>query len=377
MRSLDPRRLPFNPSPPPVHVEQVTADRRDYDPAAAAPGRLHLPPLVRDLEIGYTALSLAAPEKVLFRYRLEGRDADWQEAGTRRRAFYNDLPPGDYRFRVIACNNSGVWNREGATLDFTIAPAYYQTVAFRAFAAAALAALAWAAYRRRVRAVERHAAEMSAFNDRLMQAQELERTRIAGELHDGVMQQIAAVSLVLGTAKRKLPADSEAREMVVGVQRKLIDLGTEIRQLSHDIYPPMLKEAGLAESLRGYCDSFGRSGGVPVSCEVDESVADLSPGAAVALYRIAQEAIGNAVKHATPTRVDVRLGRSGRDIVLTVADDGRGCEPGRSADSGLGLVSMRERARQLGGTFELASQPGRGTTVRVAFPESGARAGKR
>jgi signal transduction histidine kinase len=127
----------------------------------------------------------------------------------------------------------------------------------------------------------------------------------------------------------------------------------------------------------GYCDAFSRSGAVPVSCEVDESVADLSSGAGVALYRIAQEAIGNAAKHATPTRVDVRLGRSGRDIVLTVADDGRGLEPGRSADRGLGLVSMRERARQLGGTFELASQPGRGTTVRVAFAESGARAGKR
>jgi len=156
--------------------------------------------------------------------------------------------------------------------------------------------------------------------------------------------------------------------MVVEVQRKLIDVGSEVRQLSHHLYPPMLKEAGLAEVLRGYCDAFGRSRGIPVSCDIEESVADLSPGTALALYRIAQEALGNAAKHAAPTRVDVRLQRIGGDVVLTVADDGQGCEPERVADRGLGLVNMRERARQLGGTFELDSRPGRGTTVRVAVP---------
>jgi signal transduction histidine kinase len=365
---VDPRRVLTNPLPPPVHVEQVTADRKAYDPSVVAIGRLRLPPQVRDLEIGYTALSLVAPEKVLFRYKLEGRDRAWQEAGTRRWAFYNDLPPGDYRFRVIACNNSGVWNEEGAALEFTILPAWHQTIAFRALAASALATLLWSAYRLRVRVLERHAAEAGAFNERLMKAQEQERTRIAGDLHDSVMQQIAALSLVLGTAKRKMPADSEARDMVVEVQRKLIDVGNEVRQLSHDLYPPMLKEAGLAEVLRGYCDAFGRSRGIPIACEVDDSVAELSPGTALALYRIGQEALGNAAKHAAPTRVEVRLLRIGGDVVLTVADDGRGFEPGRGEGRGLGLVNMRERARQLGGTFELDSQPGRGTTVRVALP---------
>ena len=181
------------------------------------------------------------------------------------------------------------------------------------------------------------------------------------------MQQITALSLVLGTAKRKMRADSEAREMVVEVQRKLIDVGSEVRQLSHDLYPPMLKEVGLTEVLRGYCDEFSRSRGIPVACEVDESFAELSPGTALALYRVAQEALGNAAKHAAPTRVEVRLARIGGDVVLTVADDGRGCEPG-TAEDGLGLVNMRERARQLGGTFELDSRPGRGATLRGAAP---------
>jgi len=155
--------------------------------------------------------------------------------------------------------------------------------------------------------------------------------------------------------------------MVADVQRKLIDVGTEVRQLSHDMHPPELKQLGLPEVLQGYCDSFSQARGLPVSCEVEASLAELSDGTALALYRIAQEALGNAAKHAAPTRVEVRLARAGPDVVLTIADDGRGRDPGR-VDSGLGLVSMRERARQLGGTFELDSRPGHGTTVRVAVP---------
>ena len=144
---VDPRRIPFNKLPPPVHIEQVTADRKTYDASSG----LRLPPHVRDLEVDYTALSFVVPEKVRFRYKLEGRDRDWQDVGNRRRAFYTDLPPGNYRFRVIACNNSGVWNEQGASLEFAIAPAYYQTMWFRALCVAALLALLWVAYYLRVR----------------------------------------------------------------------------------------------------------------------------------------------------------------------------------------------------------------------------------
>src|SRR5262249_9892764 len=123
---FDPSHLPFNSIPPPVHVEQFIAEHKTYDAPSAANGRLSLPALIRDLEIDYTALSLVAPEKVFFRYMLENWDRDWQDVGNRRQAFYNNLPPGDYRFRVMACNNSGVWNEAGTFLDFSIAPAYYQ-----------------------------------------------------------------------------------------------------------------------------------------------------------------------------------------------------------------------------------------------------------
>src|SRR5262249_24418492 len=135
---VDPHHLPFNKIPPPVHIEQVIADHKSYDVIPDASGRLPLPSLVRDLQIDYTALSLVAQEKVRFRYKLEGWDQDWQEAGTRRQAFYNNLPPRSYTFRVMSCNNSGVWNEAGASLDFFVAPAFYQTWWFRFLCVAAV-----------------------------------------------------------------------------------------------------------------------------------------------------------------------------------------------------------------------------------------------
>ena len=145
---IDPRHLAFNKLPPPVHIERVTANHKIYE--VTSDGNVPLPPRVRDLEVDYTALSLAAPEKVFFRYKLEGWDRDWQDAGTRRQAFYSNLPPRNYTFRVKACNNSGVWNEAGASLNFSIDRAYYQTWWFRSLCVTVFLALPWALYRQRV-----------------------------------------------------------------------------------------------------------------------------------------------------------------------------------------------------------------------------------
>jgi signal transduction histidine kinase/ligand-binding sensor domain-containing protein len=367
VRVVDPRHLPFNSLPPPVHIEQITADRKTYDVASDTGGHVPLPALTRDLQIDYTALSLVAPEKMKFRYMLEGWDQDWQDVGTRRKAFYSNLPPRNYRFHVIASNNSGVWNQTGAVLDLSIAPAYYQTAWFRTLAVVMFLSLLWAAHRLRLRVVERHQAEITALNESLMKAQEQERTRIAGELHDGVMQQISALTLMLGTGRRQPEAD--AKQTMADVQRKLIEVGAEVRQLTHDLHPASLKDRGLPDALRAYCDEFSRVRGISVSCDADDAVRELSRGAALALYRIVQEAMGNAVTHGAAQHVDVRLARSNGLVALTVTDDGKGFDPNRIGGlRGLGLINMRERARQLNGTFELDCGPGRGTTVRVTIP---------
>ena len=140
---VDPHHLSVNKLPPPVNIEQITADRKSYDASSS----LRLPPLVRDLEIDYTALSLVAPEKNRFRVELEGYDPDWKDAGNDRKAFYTNLPPRNYRFRVMASNNNGVWNQTGASFDFSIAPAYYQTAWFRASIIALALAILWGLHR--------------------------------------------------------------------------------------------------------------------------------------------------------------------------------------------------------------------------------------
>jgi PAS domain S-box-containing protein len=151
LQMIDPAHLVGDGTLPPVYVESVVADRKQYNPQEG----LRLPPLTRDLQIGYTSPSFLIPQKVKFRYRLDGHDRDWQDAGTRREAFYTDLGPGKYQFRVIVCNNSGVWNEQGAKLDFAIAPAYWQTNWFRALGVVAFLVLVYGAYRFRVRQLRR------------------------------------------------------------------------------------------------------------------------------------------------------------------------------------------------------------------------------
>jgi PAS domain S-box-containing protein len=146
IQMLDPDRLYENALPPPVYVGGVVADHQRFD----AKSFIKVPALSRDLEIDYTAPSFSVPQKVRFRYMLEGRDREWQDAGTRRQAFYTDLKPGHYRFRVTACNGQGVWNQAGASLEFVVLPAYYQTNWFRFFCVAVFIALLWALHRWRV-----------------------------------------------------------------------------------------------------------------------------------------------------------------------------------------------------------------------------------
>ncbi|HUJ83190.1 MAG TPA: PAS domain S-box protein [Candidatus Acidoferrales bacterium] len=148
---VDPQHLPFNKFPPPVYVRQITANGKKYD----AQESLRLPAGVRDLAINYTALSLVAPERVHFRFKLDGQDKEWREVVDQRRVEYSNLPPGNYRFRVTASNNSGVWNEDGAFLDFAIAPAYYQTNWFRGMCAAAFLALLWGVYQLRIQQARR------------------------------------------------------------------------------------------------------------------------------------------------------------------------------------------------------------------------------
>jgi signal transduction histidine kinase len=178
-----------------------------------------------------------------------------------------------------------------------------------------------------------------------------------------------AVTMMLGTAKRRVPADADAAATIDKAQQKLMQAGTDLRQLSHGLHPPLLQEAGLPAAVNAYCEQFSVACGIPVRCGAEERVGELSRGSALALFRIVQEALGNAAKHSAARHIVVRLNRTDDLACLTVSDDGVGFDRSRLAGGGgLGLVMMRERASQLNGTFEFESAPGAGTTIRVAIP---------
>ena len=211
--------------------------------------------------------------------------------------------------------------------------------------------------------------EITALNERLMKAQEEERSRIAGELHDGVVQQMTAVNTLLGVASLQIAPDSKAKGTLDKVQEIVVGIGSDVRHLSHELHPGLLTEQGLPEALSYYCKEFSTTRGIPVTCEADSGVKKLSPGTALALYRIAQEALGNAAKHSQAKQVRIQLMRADEVVRLVISDDGVGFVLGRPGDSGgVGLVNMRERVRHLNGTFELQSEPGRGTTICAEVP---------
>ena len=183
---------------------------------------------------------------------------------------------------MIASNNSGVWNLEGDTLDFAVAHAFYQTNWFRALCVLTFLAMLCIIYKLRVRSLERRQAEIGAFNEQLIEAQEAERMRISGELHNiRVLQQVTSLTLRLGKVKRQVPPDSEATATVNSLQQQLIQIGTDIRQISHDLHPALLQDAGLPTALSAYCEEFGKVRGLLVTCETEDSAKDLSPGAAL------------------------------------------------------------------------------------------------
>jgi signal transduction histidine kinase len=224
--------------------------------------------------------------------------------------------------------------------------------------------------RRRVEhSLKESQSEITALNERLMKAQEEERSRIAGELHDGIVQQMTTVNLLLGAAKLRVPSDSPTKATIDEAQEMLIRTGSDVRHLSHELHPALLKEAGLSSALSSYCVEFSRTRGIAVTCEAECDVKELSPGTALCLYRIAQEALANAAKHSKAKQVRVRLMRANDVVRLIVSDDGAGFVVARPGDSdGVGLINMRERVRHLDGTFVLESKPGSGTTIRAEVP---------
>lgn len=361
VQMINPENLAQNALPPPVHIEGIVADRKSYSYRAG----LRLPPLTRDLEIDYTALSFVVPQRVLFRYKLEGRDTGWQEAGTRRQAYYTDLRPGTYRFRVIACNNDGVWNEEGAILNFTVAPAWFQTKSFLVVCIVSASFVAWVLYRMRMRQVAM--AMSTRFDERLA-----ERTRMARELHDTFLQTIHGSKLVVEDALEK--SDDPARmkrslEQLADWLDRAVDEG---RAALNSLRVSTTQRNDLAEAFRRATEECRMQRPIEASFAVVGNAREMHPVVRDEIYRIGYEAVRNACMHSRCSRLEVGL-RYTQDIALRVSDNGIGIDPlvaDQGKDGHFGLPGMRERTARIGGKLTIVSSANSGTEITVVVPGS-------
>jgi signal transduction histidine kinase/ligand-binding sensor domain-containing protein len=372
---VDPRHLPENLLRPSIHIEKVVADRKTY-PAQQG---LRLPARTKNLQIDYTATSLSIPERVRFRYKLDGKDDDWQEPGTRREAFYDNLPPGPYRFHVLACNESGLWNDAGTTWNFSIAPAWFQTAWFRSSAVAGTLLTFWLLYRLRLRQI---AMAMTArFEERVA-----ERSRLAGELHDTVLQSVQAVKMIADNVRLEHGDDpARLREAIDRISEWLAQATTEARTALNALRTSTVQRNDLGEAFERTAETFGLNTQMSFVLSIDGEPKDLHPIVRDEIYRIGNEAIRNAHLHSKASRLEVNLSYR-HDFILRVRDNGDGIDP-NVATSGkpghFGLPGMRERAERIHGTVRVMSRTGAGTEIELivpgnaAFKTSGHRAGSR
>jgi signal transduction histidine kinase/ligand-binding sensor domain-containing protein len=364
LQMIDPRNLPRNQLTPPVHILSMVADHKSVDIATS----VGLPALTRDLEFHYAALSLVSSEKVRYRYRVSDIDQDWHEAGPRREAYYMGLPPGRYRFQVIGSNNDGVWSPQGAALDFSIAPAYYQTSWFRALCAVLLLVLLWAGYQLRVRRLRRQF-EMT------LDARVAERTRIARELHDTLLQSFHGLLLRFQTALSLLPGrPGEARNILASAIDQAAEAITEGRDAVQGLRASTTETNDLANAFRALGEHLTNGNGNEASLRVDVQGVprDLHPIVRDEVFRIGSEALRNAYRHGGAKQIEVELRYAEGELRLRVRDDGKGIDTEvlhkEGREGHFGLHGMRERAKLAGGKLTIWSGPDAGTEIELSIP---------
>ncbi len=357
---IDPARIYRNELPPPVAIGSIYVNGELYTAAST------LPVLPSNVQIEYTALSLSIPERVRFRYRLEGFEKEWQDAGTRRDAFYTRLGPGRYRFHVLACNNDGVWNGAGAALDLVVPPAFYQTSWFIALEALAGGSLLYGFYLLRLR-------QMAWQMQGRMEERLAERERIARELHDTLLQGIQGLILRFQAAAKQVSPGEPARLSMEEALDRADEVMLEGRDRVRNLRAPTETGNALSqaftlvgEELLPNCPATAfrvvtEGGPEELHALVQDDV-----------YRIGREALVNAFSHAQAQEIELELAYKRSELQLRVRDDGRGIDPDvldtGSRPGHWGLTGMRERARKMKAHLDIRSRHGAGTEIELRVP---------
>lgn len=343
--------------PPPIVVEEASAN----NVSMPLTGQAFVPAGHNTFDFRFTALSFAAPEKLHFKYRLEPFDKDWVDAGTRRTAHYTNMAPGNYSFLVVAANNYGVWNDQGARVRFELRPHFYQTNSFYASEIAAFFLVLWGLYRLRVYQIHRE------FNAKL-EGRVDERLRVARELHDTLLQSVQGLMLRLQVVHEMLPAGAAKDEL-----EQTLELGdqaiVEGRKTVHDLRFSNTHE--LAQAVRTLGNELATRSKVSFRVVVQGPAGKLHETVRDELYRIAGEALRNAFTHARAEHIETEITFGDRSVRMRIRDDGQGTsaeilKAGRSGH--FGLAGMQERARRIGAKLTIWSAIGAGTEIDVSIP---------
>ena len=365
---VDPNQLRVNKRPPQVAIEEVVANdiRTEVPDHRHERHQIELPVNAHGVEFRYTGLSFTAPRRVRFRYQLEGIDRDWVDARTRRSAYYGYLPPGEYRFQVVAANNDGIWNDVGSSIRLVIPSPYWQKWWFLSLCSAAvIVAIAAVARVFSLRKMQRRLAQVEHEG-----AIERERTRIARDMHDHIGASLTQIGLVCELARR----DATAPDAVVSHAGKISETARDaVANLDEIVWAVNPKNDTLdkvASYLVHYAEEFFESSTVHCRFDVPAELPELALSAEVRhnLFLAFKEALTNVARHASASEVWVRLSLTGGLLTLTVQDNGCGFGGAGSVPAGNGMANMQSRLRELHGDCELISAPGQGSTLRFCVP---------
>ncbi len=362
---VDPNSITENNTPPPIVVENIIADKKDWKPSRGSTNVI-ISPGKGDLEFHYTALSFRVPEMNRFKYKLEGVDSEWVDAGTRRVAYYNNISPHAYTFRVIGCNNDGTWNQTGASISFVLLPHFWQAKWFMGLIALTAAGIVAGS----VRYLTWKKVQKQFLRLEQQQAIENERTRIAQDMHDDLgarLTEILLLSNVPATNGSAQNEDTIRARKVAGAAAELV------RNLDGIVWAVNPKNDSL-ESLTLYlCEYVQRFlGPTSILCSwdiaADLPAADLSSEVRHNVFLVFKEALNNIVKHSGASQVQLRLRVEKCYLLLSIEDNGKGFLPEGESESGNGLINMQERMQKIGGNFELQSGLGKGTRIALRAP---------
>ena len=352
---IDPRHVGEPRPTPPARIETVTTNAGTFTPAE----RIDLPARTSQLQIGFTALALGDPGRVRFRYRLDGFDSAWVDAGTARHASYANLPPGNYAFRVAASSSPGIWS-DSPAWEFVIEPAIYQTKWFYGLCAMMAVLVVYGAWQLRVRQVRRQFALVLA-----------ERIRMSRAIHDTLLQGLAALALQLDDLSHSIETPSAAlKDRLLRMRKRIEEDVRQARKSIWDLRSPKLENGGLLQAIRDATERTAADWPLQVDFTVKGTPQASTPIVQEQVLHICQEALNNAVHHGRANRVAVELAYGDDRLRLRVTDDGCGFDPdaARAAGDRYGLISMRERAEHVRGHVTIASAPGAGTSIETVVP---------